>query len=60
MANDTRSTPNLRGIWTDRAQQTVRPKDGFIKLILGGLKPAALRRMTPSTGTHTRLEKSNG
>ena len=60
MANNVRNAPNLRGIWTDKVQQTTDAPGGVFKSILGALKPAALRRMTPRTGTHTRLEKSNG
>ena len=60
MNDTTRTTPNLRGIWTDRAQSTPRPAGGFLNSIVRALKPTARSRMTPRKGTYTLTEKSNG
>ena len=60
MNSNERRAPDLRGIWTGKAQQTARPTGSFFKSMFGGLAPAALRRMTQPLGTHTQLEKSNG
>lgn len=60
MKDTTRNAPNLRGIWTDRAQPAPRPTGGFLNSIVRALKPAARSRMTHAKGTYTLTEKSNG